>query len=531
MDGNFDDWKSIPADYADPEGDGKFNGIDIRDIKIRDDNDNLYIYVEVTREISIQNDNNLTLLIDTDNNLQTGKKFNGIGCELRWDFGRRSGTIYTSSGSPSSISHSDIGIITAPTVTSDRIEIRLDKKRTYRGKKIFGSGSIAMRIEDNSSSGDDAPDAIKGIEYTLKDSERAYSYTTSKVSDEDIRIVSLNSERDQLFSSISDAAYRRLFSTLQPDIIAFQELYNHSASQVKNKIQSYTSDTYYAEKVGSDLVLLSKYPILQSRNIGGNAIHIIQLPSKNLLLSNNHFYCCDNDSGRQEEADILMKTIREIRRGISSFTVNSDIPVVILGDLNLVGKRETLTTLLEGNIKNNSAFGPDFRPDVDNTSFTSSHTFTLGSSSNYTWYKTNENYSAGKLDYIIYSDYSIDVRQTYNLDTRVLPQDVLNSLGLKKSDSALISDHLPMVFDIASVSLGTTEITKEYSIFPNPSNGVFYIDSNSYPYEINIYSINGKKISYEIQDSKIRLLDALPGIHIVEIKGEQHYSTEKIVVY
>lgn len=530
MDGNFDDWKSIPADYADPEGDGKFNGIDIRDIKIRDDKDNLYIYVEVTREISIQNDNNLTLLIDTDNNLQTGKKINGIGCDLRWDFGRRSGTLYSSSGSPFSISHGRIGMITAPTVTSDRIEIRLDKRSTHLGKRIFGSKDISIRIEDNSSSGDDAPDDIKGINYTMTDTDRTYEYTTSKVSDEDIRIVSLNSERDQLFKPGADAPNRRLFSSLRPDIIAFQELYDHSASQVKNKIQSYTSDSYFAEKVGSDLVLLSKYPILQSRNIGGNAVHIIQLPSKKIVLSNNHFYCCANDDGRQEEADILMKTIRDIRRGTSTFSVDQDIPVVILGDLNLVGKQETLTTLLEGKIKNNSSFGPDFNPDYDGSPFASSTTYTLGSSSNYTWYKPNENYSAGKLDYIIYSDFAIDVRQSYNIDTRILPQDVLNSLGLKKDDSALISDHLPMVFDIASVSLSTEDIVDNHRIAPNPHNGIFQIDE-SQDKTIRIYNLNGEQIPFSIYGSNVHMHNTAPGIYILEIQGQNHFVTHKMLVH
>ena len=53
----------------------------------------------------------------------------------------------------------------------------------------------------------------------------------------------------------------------------------------------------------------------------------------------------------------------------------------------------------------------------------------------------------GRLDYIVYSDSTAEMRQSFVLDTAILSDAALDAAGLRRSDS-LASDHLPVVLDI-----------------------------------------------------------------------------------
>ena len=122
VDGIFDEWSDHPVIYSDAAGDGGFLGVDFGELQIFNDDEFIFFLLEIGNEINLQDLNKISIFLDTDNNSNTGFSINGIGAELVYSFGERSGLFYYANGS-SEIFHSNIGLVSAPTVSSDQFEI------------------------------------------------------------------------------------------------------------------------------------------------------------------------------------------------------------------------------------------------------------------------------------------------------------------------------------------------------------------------------------------------------------------------
>ena len=81
LDEDFSDWESIGILYSDPIGDQSSGIIDFQNIWITNDEDYLFLSLEVGGEINFQNDQEITIYMDLDNDINTGKSFAGIGAD------------------------------------------------------------------------------------------------------------------------------------------------------------------------------------------------------------------------------------------------------------------------------------------------------------------------------------------------------------------------------------------------------------------------------------------------------------------
>ena len=87
LDGRVDDWNVAVPTYIDNEGDG--NDYDFRNFSVTNDEEFLFIKLDLSPECELTEGNNLlSLYIDGDNDSTTGLAINGIGAELEWDFGK-----------------------------------------------------------------------------------------------------------------------------------------------------------------------------------------------------------------------------------------------------------------------------------------------------------------------------------------------------------------------------------------------------------------------------------------------------------
>ena len=66
----------------------------------------------------------------------------------------------------------------------------------------------------------------------------------------------------------------------------------------------------------------------------------------------------------------------------------------------------------------------------------------------YTWRKDGSSFNPGKLDYVFYSDATIDTGKYFILNTLAMDDISLNNYELQWEDTQNASDHLPIVFDI-----------------------------------------------------------------------------------
>ena len=126
--------------------------------------------------------------------------------------------------------------------------------------------------------------------------------------------------------------------------------------------------------------------------------------------------------------------------------IDADTPIVITGDLNLVGLAQQVDSLLTGDIVDTGLFGPDFAPDWDGSALTNLISRQTEKRMGYTWRSPTSSFWPGHLDYIIYSDSVVDVVKDFLLYTPEISPPNLAQYGLLSTDS-LVSDHLLVCAD------------------------------------------------------------------------------------
>ena len=456
-DGNFDDWAEIDPLYSDTIGDQLTGSLDFGQLWVVNDENYLFLCLEVGEEINLQDDNDISLFLDTDNNSSTGFAINGLGAELRWNFGDKNGAFYIGSSSYN-IYHENIGLVTCPTVSGSRFEMVIERgAEPYGGNPLFTGDSFKIVFKDYSAGSDMLPNPGEFISYTFDNSPLPplTPLTLEKEDTNHVRLLSYNVHRDDLFDPEREESYERIFNAIQPDIIAFQEIYDHTSAQTADLISDFLplpiGQDWYHDKVNPDIIVVSRFPIQEVYPIDGNGAFLIDLNpnyDSQLLLIDAHLPSSSNNSGRQAEIDHIMSFIREAKSPGGALELEENTPIIITGDLNLVGYAQQLETLLTGNIVNTSQYGEPFPPDWDESDFadlTPRHTHTPHF---FTWFSESSTFSPGRLDFVIYSDYVAGIGNSFVLFTPEMPPETLTLYNLQPEDVTFASDHLPTATDI-----------------------------------------------------------------------------------
>ncbi len=196
---------------------------------------------------------------------------------------------------------------------------------------------------------------------------------------------------------------------------------------------------------GPDVGIASKFPV---RVAGPNKLELtwngenrkirfvsaaVQTPIGPALVGEMHLKCCGSigsseDSLRTAEADTINQSLRQISRADAAEII------VLGGDLNLVGSRPPLD-ILRMNL------------DADGTDLNAADPVVLGDNVLYTWRDWNTGFSPGRLDWLTYSDSTVQPVNQFVFDPVRLSDSALTRMGLTRAD-AQPSDHLPVVIDL-----------------------------------------------------------------------------------
>lgn len=453
IDGTFDDWSGVDLLHDDPNGDG--GRIDLQDLSVAHNDNFLFVRFRLGNRILLQERNDIELRLDTDNDAATG---NADGTDVSWTFGDRSGAVYTDR--TRSITHADIGFTSLPTVASDTYEVALDRSSTPGGLDWLKDGdTICLSLQSGS---DRLPDASRAC-YTISGRPDGSTPPLTKIPDPsgDLRLISYNVQRDTLFTTAPAASYRRIFDAVAPDVFALQEVYENDAETTRNRIAELTETSpsaWYTAKAGLDLVLVSRFPVLDSHTIPGfedyeSAAHLLDTETalgRPLLVINMHPPCCNggdpsSDVKRQRVVDAVAAFLRDTRRGAGPMEVPEQTPIVIVGDMNFVGDPQQPATLADGTIINRSLFGESSSPDWDDTAFVDVNPSQTGAPLHTTWVNPESRFPPGRLDYAYISDSVLRTDHAFVLETAFLPE----SSGLSPTDTRTASDHLPIVLDLS----------------------------------------------------------------------------------
>ncbi len=507
------DWDTIDPLYVD--GEDAFSSVNFGALKVHNDDRFLYLYLEVGAEITLQENNNVTLYIDTDNDTGTGNTRDEIGADLEYNLGQRRGSVHRSTST--TINSYSIGLVSAPTVTSTWFELKIDLNASVNGSPLFIGNTIVIVI--TSASGDQIPEKNEVLTYQLN-SERSFSpspYQIKKPAFSDLRVFSYNVRRDDLFDPAKQAAFKRIISAIEPDIIGFQEIYDNSGQQTAELMEQFLpsgeGEQWFYGDTGNDNLIVSRFPVLRQQSVDGNAAYLLDLGDKELLALVAHPPCCSSgDEGRQREINAMMAFVRKSKNG-EAFDIAANTPIMIMGDMNLVGLAQQQRTLITGDITNNTIHGPDFDPDWDGSAFEDAKPMNPELPTSFTWYSSGSSFSAGRLDYIVYSGSVLTLDNSYALFTPSLPADSLTQYGMDANDATSASDHLPLVADFTFKEPSSTSFNEEIPLeidlmqnYPNPFNPgttlTFRLQKSS-SVRLSVFSITGQQIAVLIDNKQM----------------------------
>jgi len=552
LDGRTDDWNVPVPTYVDTENDG--NLFDFKYISVTNDEEFLFIKLKTTPFFKLTEDNQLSIFIDGDNNSTTGYQINGIGAELRFNFGTRDGTIYYNGTIP--ISHSNIQFRSLPTVTDTVYEVAIGRQFI---PPTNGTGTIRIFLIDYASNGDWMPNSGETFTYTF-DETPTETLVPTELNHEDttfLRIMDWNVLNDGLLDPSRQPSFTRLLQSINPDIMCFNECFSSSATQVKNAISQMLPGTNWnAVKLDDGNVTVSKYPILQNwlvypgHRITASLIDLPEWFEKDLMVINSHLKCCGgqtNDDKRQLEVDATVAFLLDAKTPGGVIDLPNETPFIILGDLNLVGDRQQLITLLTGEIINIPIFGNGGPPDWDNTDLADLLSQQSDKRTAYTWRDDGNSFPPGRLDFQIYSNSIINVEKDFVIQTEVMSATRLNQYGLQLLDTRTASDHFPKVADLSFDTITSVPYQNNLVVlnleqnYPNPFNPKTNIGFQIADFgfvSLKVYDILGNRITtlineylsageYEVEFNASQLPS---GIYFYQLNTGNHLETKKMML-
>jgi hypothetical protein len=223
------------------------------------------------------------------------------------------------------------------------------------------------------------------------------------------------------------------------------------------------------------------------------------------LLLACHWRCCTADDDRQREADSIIGFLRDARTAGGLIDLPEGTPFLLAGDLNLVGWRQQLDTIVTGDIVNEGTYGPDSPPDWDGSSFAIVRSRQPDGRASYTWRNDSGSYYPGMLDWMLYTASALTVHNNYILETRTMTAATLAANGLQADDSPTASDHDPRVVDFTLHPSGTpvpdlaVTVRTAYLLpnVPNPFNPTTelrFVLERPGRAELTLYDVRGRLV-------------------------------------
>ncbi|MFZ8836733.1 MAG: endonuclease/exonuclease/phosphatase family protein [Flavobacteriales bacterium] len=449
LDNQFNDWTNQPH-VTDTEG-GPFTSV-----SIASNVDWLYLHVELLNEVALDENilpNDLHILLDLDDDVSTGVDYanQGLGVDLLINLADRQAIRYTNGSGIETFN--EVGMRVSPTYSSKEFEIAFDRGLT----QVVGPNVRIAWYDSDSQSG--FPEG--GVSHTLNENIAPWipmsldrpSGTLNRVA-----FWNMNGRMDQ---PNAQAAMERILQAVSPDIIGFSEVSDVSANEVANLLNEWipveNGGAWNVVKDDWDLMVASKGEILSSYPYVNRQFPTLVEGNEEwgvpLLFTSSHLKCCggaSNEAQRQAEADEYMAFVRNAIDGEGALELAPNTPIIYGGDLNMVGLDNPIYTLVTGDISNESAHGPDFNPDWDGTTFTEWNLLQTDDPFDFTWMSSsmNSEWMPGKLDYLITSDASAELKGGFTLRTEEMGADRLAAFGLEASDALDASDHFIVVGDL-----------------------------------------------------------------------------------
>jgi endonuclease/exonuclease/phosphatase family metal-dependent hydrolase len=491
LDGSFDDWNAldrVPTKF-DSAGDAVDGAPDVTTVSLASDPHWLWIYITLAQPMTLQGlDRPLTLLFDVDGLKTTGAQGGSMpGAELAVIFSpseldlRESGES-TATETPrrksegahgegvvvrslngdgtlgARVSSESVGLGMAPAFASTKFEIRLARTPTQ-----FAGFSAAVRVVSLRLTPPDRVDLIEETEASRTllvprspvDSAKADASAVARPP-ESMRLVSWNAELGALFRNAEP--FGATLKSLDPDVILWQELgKDATAASLAEWMNTHVPSAgapWQAIVSGGDLRTgvaakgeLKNAPFLdglqRSTPKGDRPVRItgalLDVNGSSFLLASLHLKCCgryrsSEDESRAGEAAAIRTALQQAQEKLATEGRPAAFTLVA-GDFNLVGDRSVLTNIGAG-------------LDAGRADLAIVDAYQLDGSTNATWRSAGNQFVPSRLDWMLFSDHSLDVQKAFVFSTDDLSPDAVAQLALPASALGEASDHQPVVVDV-----------------------------------------------------------------------------------
>jgi endonuclease/exonuclease/phosphatase family metal-dependent hydrolase len=309
-----------------------------------------------------------------------------------------------------------------------------------------------------------------------------------KASSDHIRVLSFNVGWDSIFpdddpqnnqwrQDSKGAEFVRILKAIKPDIVCLQEINPvrdpQQVADILNDALPLSEGKMWQAHNGLDNVIAARFELNMkeegriasvSGSDHGHAMALVDLPDSeydsDIYLICAHFKSQGglvNILIRQEQADAIIEWIGDVKTSGGEIDLPQGTPIIVLGDFNVydTDPAHHLTTLLSGDIDNESKYGEDILPDWDETPLTDAMPRHNGAGvETYTWRDDTQEFNPGALDRILFSDSVVVVENAFVLNTRAMSEGELEAVGLEAGDVMLDPvtgryDHLPLAVDIS----------------------------------------------------------------------------------
>ena len=309
-----------------------------------------------------------------------------------------------------------------------------------------------------------------------------------KASPEHIRIMSFNVGWDSIFPADdplndmwrqddTEAEFVRILRAIEPDILCLQEINPYRDPQqvgdILDAVLPLDNGEVWRTHSGQDNVIAARFDLTmqasefvhRSRFMElGHAMALVDLPDaeyeQDLYVICAHFQSQGGEANiqvRQDHADAISAWIGDARTPGGEIDVPDATGMVVLGDFNVydTDPAHHLTTLLSGDIADEERYGHDIAPDWDETDLADALPRQNGvGEDRYTWRDDTSVHDPGILDRILYTDSVLTVESSFVLNTTIMAQEELETVGLQSGDVMLDPergryDHLPLVVDLS----------------------------------------------------------------------------------
>lgn len=536
VDGQIEDWPG-QNEFIDDDNDG--NNIEILELEANNSEDYLFLRITFDTEINLTENNNLKLYIDTDNNEQTGFTFDNLGAELVWNLGDNDGTAYLQNQN-TSLYFEDIFFRALPTHTDTKFEILIDKTISINGNLLFPNNTINIKVAETN--GDRIPNIGQSYIFTFNSNSNEFQTTSfQKIENNDIRLMSWNTKLDGLLDNSRKSKFIKVIELIEPDIIAFQEVWDMTLSDaVDFMAEIYPNESWYIVKNNNeDNIVVSRYPILENHTVLANkriqAVKI-DLPDsylKDVLIINTHLKCCggnSNDAERQFESDAIANFILDLKFGTAAISIDPQTPILIVGDMNYVGSGQQRQTLLNGTISDTNTFGYGGPLDWDDSNLKDLTPIQSQLPLAITWRNDNSFFSPGRLDYIIYTESTLDIPKSYVFQAETLSDETLTAINFEGNETTVASDHFPLIADLNIETTVSTEdhiLSSTFQVYQTHQQ--LTIQSSDIGV-LNVYDGAGKMLLSKLMAGQNIFIDKNT-IHFNTILIELNGKVKKVVLY